>query len=253
MTYSIIAVCPQTGHRGIAVASRFFAVGALVPHIRGGRAAVATQGFINPLWGVEGADRLAAGESAERVMADLIARDAGHPQRQAHMIDSNGAIAAHTGAACIGWAGHLSGNFVSVAGNMLAGPQVVEATLEAFSSAQGSLAERLMTAMEAGAAAGGDKRGTQSASLRIHRGEDYPWLDLRADDHFNPLAEIRRLFDVAHERFVHMAEAMGTRDRFPGMIDRSPIDRAMAESEVARKREGRQSSSFASHQAPREA
>ena len=251
MTYSIIAVCPQTSHRGIAVASRFFAVGAVVPHIRGGRASVATQGFVNPLWGIEGAERLAAGESAEQVLADLVARDAGQPHRQAHMIDAEGRIAAHTGAECIGWAGHVSADGVSVAGNMLAGPQVVEATLAAFMSAHGTLAERLMTAMEAGAAAGGDKRGTQSASLRVHRGEDYPWFDLRADDHPDPLAELRRLYEVAHERFVHMAEAMGTRDRFAGLTDRAPIDRAMAETEAARVREGRESRSFASREGPR--
>lgn len=251
MTYSIIAVCPETGHRGIAVASRFFGVGALVPHIRGRRAAVATQGFINPLWGIEGAERLAAGETAEQVMADLIARDAGHPHRQAHMIDSEGAIAAHTGAACIGWAGHVSSDGVSVAGNILAGPQVITMTLEAFTQARGPLTERLMTAMEAGAAAGGDKRGTQSASLRIHRGEDYPWLDLRADDHPDPLAELRRLYDVAHERFLHMAEAMGTRENFAGMTDRAPIDRAMAAAEAARLREGRKSQSFATSEPPR--
>jgi uncharacterized Ntn-hydrolase superfamily protein len=222
-----------------------------VPHIRGRRAAVATQGFINPLWGIEGAERLAAGESAERVMADLVARDAGEPHRQAHMIDSGGSIAAHTGAACIGWAGHVSSEGISVAGNMLAGPQVVEATLEAFMRAGGPLTERLMTAMEAGAEAGGDKRGTQSASLRVHRGEDYPWFDLRADDHPDPLAELRRLYEVAHERFLHMAEAMGTRDNFAGLTDRAPIDRAMAEAEAARAREGRQSRSFASRDGPR--
>ncbi|MFN2287481.1 MAG: DUF1028 domain-containing protein [Chromatocurvus sp.] len=234
MTYSIIATCPDTGHRGIAVASRFFAVGALVPHIRGNRATVATQAFVNPLWGLEGANRLAAGEAADAVLADLVARDGGQTQRQAHMIDAAGRIAAHTGAECVTWAGHIAGEGVSVAGNMLVGPQVIEATLDAFNAATGPLAERLMTAMEAGLAAGGDKRGTQSAALRIHRNEDYAWLDLRADDHADPLAELRRLYDVAHERFVHFADAMPTRENFSGVTDRAPIDRAIATADAAR-------------------
>lgn len=234
MTYSIIATCPETGHRGIAVASRFFAVGALVPHIRGKRSAVATQAFVNPLWGLEGADRMSAGETADAVLADLVARDGGQAQRQAHMIDAKGQIAAYTGADCVTWAGHIAGDGVSVAGNMLVGPQVIEATLDAFNAATGSLAERLMTAMEAGQASGGDKRGTQSAALRIHRSEDYAWLDLRADDHPDPLAELWRLHDVAHERFVHLADAMPTRENFSGVADRAPIDRAIATADAAR-------------------
>lgn len=245
MTYSIVALCPETGHRGIAVASRFFAAGAIVPYIRGGRAAVASQAFINPLWGMEACERCAEGEPGAQVLADLVARDAGSAHRQIHLIDAHGAIAAHTGASCVDWAGHVSAPGVSVAGNMLAGPQVVQATLDAFLAKPGPLAERMMTAMEAGEAAGGDKRGTQSAALRMHRSEDYPWFDLRADDHPDPLAEIRRLYAVAHERFIHFAESMGTRANFEGAIDRAPMDRAIAEAEAARIARGEPSRSFA--------
>ena len=245
MTYSIVALCPETGHRGIAVASRFFAAGAIVPYIRGGRAAVASQAFINPLWGMEACARCAEGEPGAEVLADLIARDGGSDHRQIHLIDAHGAIAAHTGASCVDWAGHVSAPGVSVAGNMLAGPQVVQAALDAFLAATGPLAERMMTAMEAGEAAGGDKRGTQSAALRMHRSEDYPWFDLRADDHPDPLAEIRRLYAVAHERFIHFAESMGTRANFEGAIDRAPMDRAIAEAEAARIARGEASQSFA--------
>lgn len=245
MTYSIIATCPDTGHRGIAVASRFFAVGALVPHIRGNRATVATQAFVSPLWGLVGADRLAAGEAADTVIADFVARDGGQAQRQAHMIDAHGRIAAHTGADCVTWAGHIAGDGVSVAGNMLVGPQVIEATLDGYYAATGPLAERLMTAMEAGLSAGGDKRGTQSAALRIHRSEDYAWLDLRADDHPDPLAELRRLYDVAHERFVHFAEAMPTRENFSGVADRAPIDGAIATADADREANDVPSRSYA--------
>ncbi len=246
MTYSIVARDPETGCYGVAVASRFFATGALVPHVRGGKCAVATQAFVNPLWGVEAANRMAQGEAAADVLADLVARDGGRAQRQAHMIDSEGRSAAHTGAQCIDWCGHLIGQAVSVAGNMLVGEAVIADTLAAYEANMHlPFAERLMTAMEAGEAAGGDKRGKQSAAIRIHRTEDYPWLDIRADDHIDPLAELRRLYDVAQERYLHVAEVMATRDNFSGMMDRAPIDAAIAAEEARRKAEGRETRSFA--------
>jgi uncharacterized Ntn-hydrolase superfamily protein len=246
MTYSIVARDPETGHFGVAVASRFFAVGAVVPHLRGGKCAVATQAFVSPIWGIEAADRMAGGEAATSVLADLVARDGGQAIRQIHMIDAEGRIAAHTGVNCVDWCGHVAGDAVSVAGNMLAGPEVIARTLAAYEAHMTlPLAERLMTAMEAGQAAGGDKRGTQSAALVIHRSEDYPWLSLRADDHPDPLAELRRLHDVAHERFVHVAEAMPTRANFSGTTDRTGIDAAIAAADAKRKAEGRPSRSFA--------
>ena len=246
MTYSIVARDPETGQYGVAVASRFFAVGAVVPHIRGGKCAVATQAFVNPLLGLEGAARMAQGETAQVVLEDMIARDDGRLQRQIHMIDSAGISAAFTGADCIDWAGHLIGEGVSVAGNMLAGAQVVAETLKAYQAHMNEpFAERLLTAMEVGAAAGGDKRGTQSAALCIHRTEDYPWIDIRADDHPDPLAELRRLYDVAQERYLHMAETFPTNADFSGTLDRSGIDAAIAAEEARRKVEGLQSRSYA--------
>lgn len=246
MTYSIVARDPETGHHGVAVASRFFAVGALVPHLRGGKCAVATQAFVSPIWGIEAADRMAAGEAGADVLADMVARDGGQHIRQIHMIDAMGKVAAHTGANCVDWCGHVAAEGVSVAGNMLAGPQVIAKTLAAYQAHMHlPLAQRLMTAMEAGEVAGGDKRGTQSAALVIHRTEDYPWLSLRADDHLDPLGELRRLFDVAHERFVHVADAMPTRTNFSGTTDRTGIDAAIAAEEAKRRAEGRVSRSFA--------
>jgi len=246
MTYSIVARDPATGWFGVAVASRFFAVGALVPHLRGGRCAVATQAFVNPLWGLEAAGRLAAGERSSDVLADLVARDAGQRHRQAHMIDATGTIAAHTGACCVDWAGQRSAAGVSVAGNMLAGGEVVERTLDDYQAHLAlPFAERLMTAMEAGERAGGDKRGRQSAALRIHRGEDYPWLDLRADDHADPLAELRRLLAVAQERYLLFAETLATKDQFSGVTDRSDLDRRLAEAEQRRRAAGIVSRSMA--------
>ncbi|WP_373049720.1 DUF1028 domain-containing protein [Thalassovita aquimarina] len=245
MTYSIVARDPATGHLGIAVASRFFAVGALVPHIHP-NAAVATQAFINPLWGIEGSARLQAGEAAEDVIADLIGRDDGQAQRQAHMIDAKGRIAAHTGTACIDWAGHCSADGVSVAGNMLTGPQVIDDTLVCYlDNLDKPFAERLLLAMQAGEDAGGDKRGRQAAALRIHRGQAYPWIDLRADDHADPLEELRRLLDVAGDRYLFFAEELATADNFSGCKDRTELDRAIAEHEAHMKAAGVSSRSFA--------
>lgn len=246
MTYSIVARDAATGYYGVAVASRFFAVGALVPHLRGGKCAVATQAFVSPIWGIEAADRMAAGEPASGVLADLVARDGGQAIRQIHMIDAQGEVAAHTGVDCVNWCGDVKGDGVSVAGNMLAGAAVIAETLAAYEANMDlPLAERLMTAMEAGADAGGDKRGTQSAALVIHRSEDYPWLSLRADDHPDPLDELRRLYDVAYERFIHVTEAMPTRENFSGTTDRTGIDAAIAAEDAKRIAEGRASRSFA--------
>ncbi|MCB1310600.1 MAG: DUF1028 domain-containing protein [Sedimentitalea sp.] len=245
MTYSIIAHDPATGEIGIAVASRFFACGAAVPYV-GRRVAVATQAFVNPLWGSEGRTRLEAGETAEAVLADFRARDAGQAIRQCHMMDASGRFAAHTGAECVAWAGHRCGADHSVAGNMLAGPEVVAATFEAYQTAAAlPMAERLLAAMEAGEAAGGDKRGRQAAGLVIHRGEDHAWLDLRVDDHGDPLAELRRLLDVAEERYLHVAAAMPTRANFSGVPTREGIDRAIAEAAEARRVARRPSRSLA--------
>ena len=160
MTFSIVAREPGTGHYGIAVASRFFAVGALVPHLRGGCCAVATQAFVSPIWGIEATDRMAFGDPSADVLADLVARDAGQAIRQVHMIDSAGRVATHTGSGCVDWCGHVAGDAESVAGNMLAEPAVVADALAAFeASGHLPLAERLMAAMNAGEEARGDKRG----------------------------------------------------------------------------------------------
>lgn len=246
MTYSIVARDPDTGHLGIAVASRFFAVGGIVPHIRGGIGAVATQAFVNPLNGIDGLAMLRAGQAPEAIVAELAARDEGRSQRQFHLIDSAGQNAAFTGEKCIDWAGHLVAENVSVAGNMLAGPEVIAATLATYQKTAGKpLAERLLEAMQAGEDSGGDKRGKQSAALVIYRDQDYAWLNIRADDHTDPLAELRRLYAVASERYLYVAETMATRQNPSGMIDRREIDAKIAAVEATRIAEGRPSASFA--------
>lgn len=246
MTYSIVTRDPASGQFGIAVASRFFAVGAIVPYMAGGIGAIATQAFISPLYGTDGLKMLQAGASAEEVVTAMTGRDAGSHSRQLHVMDAKGRSAAFTGERCIDWAGHLIAEGVSVAGNMLAGPQVLDATLTAYlAHPQKAFADRLLTAMEAGEAAGGDRRGKQSAALKIVRGEAYPWLDIRADDHPDPLPELRRLLAVAGERYLHVAESLPTSDNVSGMLDRSSVDLKIAELEAERIQEGRPSASFA--------
>ncbi|MGN6305433.1 MAG: DUF1028 domain-containing protein [Mesorhizobium sp.] len=246
MTWSIVARDPATGHLGVAVASRFFSVGGIVPHIRGGVGAVATQAFVNPLYGVDGLAALAMGKEPQAIVAELTARDEGRDQRQMHLIDATGRNAAFTGAQCIDWAGHLVEEDISVAGNMLAGPQVIAQTLATYRKAASKpFAERLLEAMQAGEDAGGDKRGRQSAALVVYRDQDYAWLRLHADDHADPLAELRRLYEVAQERYLHVAETMATRRNPSGLIDRREIDAKIATLEAERIAAGRPSASFA--------
>lgn len=245
MTYSIVARDPQTGHLGIAVASRFFAVGGLVPHMRGGVGAVATQAFVNPLYGIDGLALLAEGHAPADIVTELTTGDEGHGNRQFHLIDAEGRNAAFTGEKCIDWAGHLIGEGVSVAGNMLTGEAVIADTLAAYQAGSDKpFAKRLLDAMQAGEDAGGDKRGKQSAALAIFRDQDYPWLSIRSDDHADPLAELRRLYAVAGERYLYVAETMATRANPNGMLDRREIDEKIAALEKARIAEGRPSASF---------
>lgn len=227
MTWSILARDPATGALGAAVATRFFAVGALAIHVEGGVAAFATQALINPMYAVHAMPRLRAGDAPEDVVASLLAADAGRDHRQVHVVDATGRIAAHTGAACVSWCGSVRGTEVSVAGNMLAGPAVVERTLEAFAAASGPLAERLLTALEAGEAAGGDKRGKQSAALKVASADPYPDLDIRTDDHPDPLRELRRLYAVSQERFAVFRRFLAGAESPCGVFDRHVIDAAI--------------------------
>jgi len=228
MTWSILARDPLSGALGAAVATRFFAVGALAIHVEGGVAALATQALINPMYAVLALPRLRAGETPEAVIAALLAADAGQAHRQLHVLDHSGRIAAHTGAECVGWCGSVAGMDVSVAGNMLAGPAVVVRTLAAFQDAAGPLAERLLAALAAGERAGGDARGKQSAALKICTRDPYPDLDIRADDHPDPLRELRRLYAVSQERYARFRRFLAGADSPCGVFDRHVIDAAIA-------------------------
>jgi uncharacterized Ntn-hydrolase superfamily protein len=228
MTWSILVRDPATGAIGAAVATKFFAVGALCIHVEGGVGALATQALINPMYAVHGMPRLRDGQTPEAVAAALLAADAGRATRQLHILDAQGRIAQHTGADCIAWCGMVRGVDVSVAGNMLAGAAVIERTLAGWEAGSGPMAERLLTALEAGEAAGGDKRGKQSAALKICTADPYPDLDIRADDHPDPLAELRRLVAVSRERFSTFRTFLAGRDSPCGVFERAKIDAAVA-------------------------
>jgi uncharacterized Ntn-hydrolase superfamily protein len=231
MTWSIIARDEQTGRIAIAVATRFFAVGALVPHIKTGAGAVASQAFINPYFGSKGLALLDAGMSAENVVAELTTADEGRHHRQLHVMDRDGRFAAYTGAACIDWCGHEVRGTFSVAGNTLVGSAVLAETIRAYEvQAAVPFARRLIAAMRAGEAAGGDKRGRQSAALLIHDREDYPLYDLRVDDHTDPLGELERLEEVARQRWVHFRRQMPSHNRPSGLTDRDKLEELIAQS-----------------------
>jgi uncharacterized Ntn-hydrolase superfamily protein len=225
MTWSIIARDPLTGQIGIAVATKFFAVGARVPHIAPQIGGVATQALVNPYYGIDGVRLLREGKAPRDIIATLIAADNGRESRQLHIMDASGRIAAHTGRECVDWCGHLEGEGFSIAGNMLAGAQVLDETAKAYvANERLPFAQRLIAAMKAGEAAGGDKRGKQSAALLIHGEEDWSNLDLRVDDHTDPLAELERLEQVSRERWVHFRQFLPTRKNPAGVTDRAVID-----------------------------
>jgi uncharacterized Ntn-hydrolase superfamily protein len=224
MTWSIVAR-DADGSFGVAIASRFFAVGALCVHTRRSAGALSTQALMNPLYGPAGIELLASGSSPEDVVWRLTDADEGRAQRQLHVIAAGGPPAAWTGEQCIDWCGHAVHDDFSVAGNMLAGPEVLEATVAAFVAGRGRpLGERLIAAMAAGDAAGGDKRGKQAAALRVHGDDDYPRLDLRVDDHAEPIDELRRLYDKSFERFQPFVACLASSRDPVGLVHRDEIE-----------------------------
>lgn len=235
MTWSIIARDSATGQLGIAVATRFLAVGALVPHIAPRIGAIATQALVNPYYGIDGLALLREGKSPHDMIAALLAPDGGRESRQVHVMDSKGRIAAHSGKDCVDWFGHIAGDGFSIAGNMLAGPAVLDETARVYAANEGlPFSERLIKAMFAGEAAGGDKRGKQSAALLIHGTEEWPLLDLRVDDHTDPLRELQRLEAVSREHWVPFRTFMPTRGNPSGTSDRAAINAAIAAASASR-------------------
>jgi uncharacterized Ntn-hydrolase superfamily protein len=236
MTWSIIARDSFTGQFGIAVATRFFAVGARVPYIAPGFGAVATQALVNPYYGIDGVELLRDGHSPSDIVESLIAADGGRESRQLHILDASGRVASHTGRQCVDWCGHIEGSGFSIAGNMLTGARVLDDTAEAYIANKTlPFAQRLIAAMRAGEAAGGDKRGKQSAALLIYGNDEWSALDLRVDDHTDPLGELERLEAVSREHWVHFRQYLPSRDNPAGVTDRETIEAGMAASMAAQK------------------
>ena len=237
MTWSIIFHERSTGRIGIAVATKFFAVGARVPNIEPQKGAVCTQALTNPLYGPRGLRLIREGIGATDIVRLLIAPDAGREHRQLHVMGADDRFAAHTGAECVPWCGHWIGEDMSVAGNMLAGPAVVSETVRVLRERTDlALPRRLIAAMRAGEAAGGDKRGKQSAALVVYGDQEYSELDLRVDDHIEPLLELARLEAVSRERWTHFRAFVPTRENPAGIFDRAEIDAGIERSLAAERK-----------------
>ena len=201
-TFSIVA-CDLKAHAwGVAVASKFPAVGAIVPWARAGAGAVATQALANTSYGPRGLEMMAGELSAEQTIKKLIAPDREREQRQAGLVDASGRAASFTGKACMDWCGGLTGPGYAIQGNLLTGIEVVQRMEHSFLETRGELPERLLAALEAGSRAGGDRRGKQSAALYVAKenggygGHNDRWVDLRVDDHLNPIARLSDLLEL---------------------------------------------------------
>jgi uncharacterized Ntn-hydrolase superfamily protein len=202
VTFSIVASDAQEGQLGVAVASKFLAVGAVVPWLAAEVGAIATQALANTLYGPDGLAHMRDGASAREALDALLAADTGRDDRQAGIVDARGRSATHTGQRCMPWAGGRTGAGYAVQGNILAGPDVVDAMAETYEAASGDLADRLLLALAAGDVAGGDRRGRQSAAIAIvapgggYGGNDDRLVDLRVDDHPDPVSELARLYGI---------------------------------------------------------
>ena len=202
MTFSIVGLDPGNGDLGVAVASKFPCVGAVVPWARAGVGAVATQAWANTDLGPDGLRLMAGGMPASSALDAVLEGDDGRDERQAGFVDASGGTATFTGSGCVDWAGGVTGEHFAAQGNILAGEEVVAAMADAFVGTEGDLSDRLLAAVRAGDATGGDRRGRQSAALLVVRagggyeGRNDRYIDLRVDDHPDAPAELSRLFTV---------------------------------------------------------
>jgi uncharacterized Ntn-hydrolase superfamily protein len=230
-TYSIVAFDEETGELGVAVQSHWFSVGFLVPWAKAGVGAVATQSFVKVDYGPEGLNRMENGQSAEEALNSLLAEDEGEAVRQVAMIDVKGSVAAHTGTKCIYAAGHQIGKNYSVQANLMEKETVWPSMANAFEKSNGDLAEKMMAALEAAEAEGGDIRGKQSAAMLIVSGNPtgIPWkdvvMDIRVDDHAEPLKELKRLIRI-HRAYQHANKG----DHY---LELEEIEKALVEYEKA--------------------
>jgi uncharacterized Ntn-hydrolase superfamily protein len=220
-TFSIVARCERTGMLGVAVSTAVPAVGAVCPFIKAGVGAVSTQSWVNPYLAIDALKLMEGGASGPEALDQVLAGDDSKDLRQIGVVDAQGRSASWSGPGCTPWFGHIAEENFAVQGNMLMGEPTIAAMAEAFRRSGGAeldLPERLLVALEAGQAAGGDKRGKQSAALRVHHTEDYPYLDLRVDEHRHPVPELRRIFEVARHQFLPFIRGMPTRTETKGAL-----------------------------------
>jgi len=240
MTFSIAARCPRTGMLGVATSSKALSAGGLVPYCRAGVGAIASQSFVNPYLGIDGLVLLEQGLAAERTLERLVEDDPGRDLRQLAIIDKDGRAAAYTGTRCIPWAGHIVGAGYACVGNILVAEGVVEAMAREFqNSISDELPERLIRALEAGQEAGGDRRGRQSAGMTVVNEEEYPWIDIRVDDHDDPVPELRRIYEIYKREEVPLLNMMARRGDFIPHWDavariRDEIEQQLEEESVAK-------------------
>src|SRR5262249_46391808 len=222
MTFSIVARCPRTGQLGVAVSTAVPAVGAMCPYVKAGIGAASTQSSVNPYLAIDALDLMARGRSGSDALEAVLEPDAAKELRQIGVVDAAGRAAAWSGKNCTPWFGHIADRDFAVQGNML----VSEATIVQMASAfreheRQDLAERLLLAMEAGQAAGGDKRGRQSASLKVYAAEEYALWDLRVDEHPDPVAELRRIYVIARVQLLPFIEGMPKKNAEAGALPSS--------------------------------
>jgi len=239
-TFSIVAYDPDTGDLGVAVQSKFFAVGAAVPFARAGVGAIATQAMGNMSYGPKGLAMLELGVGPDAVLKTLLSSDPDSAHRQVGIVDADGRAGAHTGAGCMSWAGHRVGENYSVQGNILVSEETVDAMARAFETTGGILGERLMRALEEGQRAGGDSRGVQSAAILVVRegggygGFSDRYCDLRVDDHEDPIGELRRIFDVwKHDELIMEGYRLSEEGDLAGALaaGRAAVEMSPAEGE----------------------
>ena len=227
-TFSISARCARSGMLGVAVSTAVPGVGGICPFVEPGVGAVSTQSWVNPYLGIDGLKLLREGKSAEEALKALMEADPGRDVRQIGIVDAKGRSAAWSGASCTAWFGHRTGPDFTVQGNMLVGESTVAAMAEAFTtSAALTLPERLVIVLEAGQRAGGDKRGRQSAAILVHKTESYPYLSLRVDEHAYPVAELRRVFEVARHQLLPFVDGMPSRRNPLGELPPAVTDMLM--------------------------
>lgn len=219
-TFSITARCEKTGQLGVAISTSLPAVGALCPFAKAGVGAITTQSFINPYIGINGLSYLHSGLTADEVLERVLSEDPDPEMRQVSIVDSNGKAVSFTGNKCDSWNGHKTGKNYAVAGNMLVGEETILEMEEVFKSSNAlPFTERLLQSLEAGQKVGGDKRGKQSAALIIVEKEEYPMIDLRVDDHKEPVRELRRIYEVARQKLYPFVRMLPTLKNPSGTID----------------------------------